>query len=505
MGSRSDSLSFEATPAICEDKENNPDLNEGTNMISPTRTFGKARSIKEVRFPLADPLAQRAQSIATSIPMVEPVSSASQIPRQQHHTYKGAAVDVNAIYEHQRAALQAQRDRFERDRQDLQNELEHERKMWNAERVRLLSENAQLSLELNQLKAQTGRGSYDSSTSRGQIRRDSNDSNHSSAQSFRAHQAQFSSFSTFNNSGMPSQEHSQAQTRQPWEGPEPKVPVTRVFSEPENIFSEGYHDQPNGHLQSISEDNSFSPLSKQISPTSVPFDRIRSVPIPGVCIDSNFDGITLKSSGLENSFLPRIMTPQAETPQRTPSPNGKQVGGGGLRVDIGGLMSPLDAKLKMNAGHTPMAFGNNGSTGPASGQSTEIPSPVQEKPPAPVQTAKRPRARPSENKDSYFSFTAEDDSNASPKTDQQEQLDNDPALKGPLTLSSKNDHGQSDGFLNKLDAKLEDVKRHKSPSPTRDEDNNDHKPEPSDEGPRLRMKPSLNFGAPWGKKDCGNV
>ncbi len=499
MGPRSDSLSFEATPAIYEDKENNSHLNEATNIISASHTFDKGRPTKEVRFPPLDPLAQRAQSIATSIPMIEPVSSASQIPRQQHYTNNGTAVDVNAIYEHQRAALQVQRERFERDRQDLQKELQHERKMWDAERARLLSENAKLSFELNQLKGH--RDSNDSSTTRGQMRRDSNDSNHSSGQSFRSHQGQSASFSSFNNSRMPSQEH----TRQPWEGPEPKVPVTRVFSDPENIFSDGHHKQPNGHLQSISEDTPFPTLSKEISPTTMPHDRTMSVPIPGVSIDSNLDGITLKSTGLEKSFLPRIMTPQAETPQRTPSPNGKQIGGGGLRVDIGGLMSPLDEKLKLNAGHTPMAFGNNGSTGPPSGQSTEIPTPIQEKPPAPVQTAKRPPPRPSENTDSYFSFTAENDS-TSPKADKQEQMDEDPVLKVPLCLSSQNDHGQSDGFLNKLNAKLEDVKRHKSPSPTRDEeDNKGHKSESFDEGPRLKMKPSLNFGAPWGKKDCGDV
>lgn len=302
--------------------------------------------------------------------------------------------------------------------------------------------------------------------------------------------------------------------------------ASRVFSEPNasvtNPFSEDQIKYTNGHLPSISENGSFPALEKEISPFSLPPERAMSVPISIDKIDKSLDGITLKSTALAPSFVATVRTPDAMTPQRSRSPNSKSTVGGGMRVEIDRLLSPLDEKLKLHAGHTPMAFGAEGSTGPTSNHSTEIPTPVQEKPPAPAPTAYRPPPRPSEKSGSYFSFSADDaqesktkhegENNQVPENnDENEEKENeDPELTGPLALSSNNDHGQSNAFLSTLDAKLmmEAKKYVKSPD-SNQSDEKDQSDTPGstqdDEGPKMRMKNSTNFGSAFGSNRCGNI
>jgi hypothetical protein len=478
---RSPSLSFEPTPAVIDNPE----------------TTGTAT--KEVHFSPVDPMPRRAQSVATTVPLLEPISSASHLP-QHNHNINGVASsnDMEAYIQQSRAVLQAQRLNFERERKAFEEErkvFEGERKLWNTERALLRAKIADLQAVVNKSKSEK--------------RKYSNESTKSSAQSFRSDLG----LSSFNGGGG-SRAPSMSNTSPPiWEGPENMAPASRVFSEPSafptNPFSEDQIKHTNGHLPSISENGSFPALEKEISPFSLPPERAMSVPISIDKIDNSLDGITLKSTALAPSFVATVKTPDAMTPQRSRSPNSKS---GGLRVEMERLLSPLDEKLKLHAGHTPMALGTEGSAGPASNQSTEIPTPVQEKPPAPTSTAYRPLSRPTEKSDSYFSFSAdnahesktkrEGEDNQAPKSDyeNEEKENEDPELTGPLTLSSNNDHGQSNAFLNTLDAKLMmEAKRYVKSPDSNQSDEKDQSDTPGgtqdDEGPTLRMKQSTNFGS----------
>jgi hypothetical protein len=492
--SRSPSLSFEPSPAITMDEKNflsSENVNE-TNLTSYPGSIGRAA--KEVHFSPVDPVVRRAQSLATTVPLLEPVSSASQLPSYNFKSVT-SSIDMDAYVQQSRAILQTQRLNFERERKVFEEErklFEGERKLWSTER-------ALLKAKIIDLEAAVAE-------SKGDKRRYSHASTKSSSQSLRS--------SSFTSAGGSRASFTSNTSPPIWEGPENTAPASRVFSEPNtltmNPFTEDQTKRANGHLPSISENGSCPALQKEISPSSIPPDRVTSVPIPIDKIDKSLDGITLKSSALAPSFVAKVMTPDAVTPRRSPSPNSKSAGGTGLRVGMDALLSPLDEKLKLHAGHTPMAFDTASSTGPTSEQSTEIPTPVQEKPPAPAPTACPPPPRPTEKSDSYFSFTA--DEHPEPKTnDEGEEKENeDPEMTGPLALSSNNEHGESNAFLNTLDAKLMmEAKRYvKSPESTQSDDS-DHSAAlggtQDEEGPRLRMKNSMNFGSAFGSNRCGNI
>jgi hypothetical protein len=406
---------------------------------------------------------------------------------------------MEAYVQQSRAVLQTQRLNFEHERKLFEEErklFEGERKLWNAERTLLKAKI--LDLEAAVAKSKGGKWKY------------SNDSVKSSSQSFRS-----SSFTSTGRTRMSSTSNTSPPV---WEGPEHMAPASRVFSEPDtfatNPFTEDQIKRTNGHLPSISENGSFPTLDREISPSSAPPEHAMSIPIPIDKIDKSLDGITLKSTALAPSFVAKIVTPDVITPQRSPSPNSKPAGAEGLRVAMDELLSPLDEKLKLHAGHTPMAFETASSTGPTSTHSTEIPTPVQEMPPAPVPAARRPPPRPTENSDSYFSSLVEEDQEQKRNDDEEEEDEEweneDPELKGPLTLSSKNEDGQSNDFLNTLDAKLMmEAKRYmKSPESTQSDDNDPQGASggpQDDEGPRLRMRNSTNFGSAFGSNRCGNI
>jgi hypothetical protein len=401
---------------------------------------------------------------------------------------------MEAYIQQSRAVLQTQRLNFERERKLFEEErklFEGERKLWNAER-------ALLKAQILDLEAAVTK-------SKGEKRKYSNNSVKSTSQSFRS-----SSFTSTGGSRLSSTSNTSPPV---WEGPEHLVPASRVFSEPttlaNNPFSEDQIKHVNVHLPSISENGSFPTLEKEISPSSVPPERAMSIPIPIDKIDKSLDGITLKSTALVSSFVAKITTPDVLTPQRSPSPKSKPAGAEVFRVGMDELLSPLGEKVKLHAGHTPMAFELASSTEPTSTQATEITTPVLEKPPAPVPTGRRPPPRPMEKSDSYFSSISEEDQGMK-RNDNEEKENEDPELKGPLTLSSNNEDGQSNAFLNTLDAKLMmEAKRYvKSSESTQCDDDNPQGTQScplDEEGPRLRMKNSTNFGSAFGSNRCGNI
>lgn len=270
-----------------------------------------------------------------------------------------------------------------------------------------------------------------------------------------------------------------------WE-PESPLPVTRVFS----------HDDDVQHLPSISEDGP----SKDISP-----QRSHTIPIQE--IDKTLDGITVKSEGVKSSFN-RMISPIIVASPHSPSPKQQPSEPPRMSLDTSSLLDPLDAKLKKNAGHTPLAYdGQLSSTVSTSALAT----PRDEEPKAPAPTT-RPPLRPSENSDSYFStdnihapapevILEEEEEEPEP----QFEPEDDTSLKGPLMLDASGKSESSHIFLEQLDHKLEDEVRKSltsSPnhSPARSQQSNKTD---DDNFPRLRMKQNTNFGSAYGAKVPG--
>ena len=499
MSSTSPPLAFEPTPAIeAIDKEYSA---KGGMEKTHTGIFhdGRGASSKEVHFsPLVSP-ARRAQSIATSVPLLDPVSSASEIPQPSFRSRNVTPhFDINAYIEQSRMLMEKQRLNFERERRAF----EEERNLWNAERAMMQAKIAELELTVN--NSTHGKRRY---------------STESSAQSSRSDFGH-SLISSNHASRLPSHSSSAPPV---WDTPDTSGTVTRVFSNEDPLKRAS-----NNTLPSIAEAGSLPAHDRSPSPHSKPMDQARNMPIPIEMIDSELDGITLKSSRLPSSFsgtierlegdgftlkstsLPpslvaKVITPPKAFPDSSSLPSSK-ANEGSLNAIASDLSSPADEKLIMHAGHTPMAIGS-ASAGSASSQSTQMPTPKNgtASPPkrqSPSKVPARPPMRPSENSDSYFET-------AIIRQDGPNEQDPDPRLKEPLTLESIQEHGKENSFLNELDAKLlTEAKKHlRSPIDSMRSDDESRKIEADhDDGiPQLRIKKSTNFGSVYGSKRPGNI
>lgn len=469
-------------------------------MISVDRHFPNAS--KEVRFASSPPSSfHRAHSIATeNVPLLPQVSSASKLPKQSFRVSQpGPGIDIDAYIENCRNL-----------NEQLRVAHETERRAWNIERSALKAKIADLEFALNKTKDKR-RSSIESSASSTQ---------HTARSDFRA------MYSNNNKSINPdvgrsiseTAIHTTASASPVWRAAENGTPTTRVFSH-EDTGS-------NHHLPSISEDDAFPSLSKQVSPTSH-VAPIESVPIPIEVIEPTLDGITLRSAALTSSFATKITSPQFGSPVLSPPTNAK-TDANGMHIETSSLLHPLDEKLRRHAGHTPMNYEGAEASGEPSGQMTEQPTPQQEKPIAPAPSA-RPPLRPSEGSESYFSTVSDCDINEEkdsfPQVEQEprEQFepDDDKPLRGPLMLDPSARTRAADDFLSSVDAKL--MQAVKEVSPTRRssifsesgsavmvpatalqniEQSTTHvipeEKEPDDDMPRLKMRKSSNFGSAYG-------
>lgn len=431
------------------------------------------------------PMQARHSIATTNVPLLPPVSSASQIPRHGFHISNATSeVDITAYME--QCQLINKR---------LRESHESERKAWEIERTALKARIGELERRIHR--------------SQDPKRRSSNDSLGTSLHSFRS---DFKPPTTAVANRARSSSESERAAPPVWAGPETLPPATRVFS----------HEEDGGHLPVISENEAFQPLSKEISPTSQA--KVESVPVPIEQVDKTLDGITLKSAALTSTFDTGITSPQFASPAHTPSPQPRRTADGLLQVDVNTLLSPFDEKLKRHAGHTPMAFDGTLSSGTAS---TNILTPKQEKPFAPAPTT-RPPLRPSENSDSYFSFTgvAKDPvdlpkepllERAETEQEPEHETQDDPALQGPLMLDPSAKSEAANVFLEKVDAKLSEEAAHRSRydsavSAEGQEEKSVDEPENAparraadDDMPTLKIKNSMNFGSAWGGDMPGRI
>ncbi|RMZ90029.1 hypothetical protein DV736_g2736, partial [Chaetothyriales sp. CBS 134916] len=518
MPPRSPSHTFDPTPALEHDPDNFSPLNREATMDNST-TDGPVRAVHFSNVPV--PIVARHSIATTTVPLMSSVPSAVGVPQQAF----GIAAPATSIN------MTEYIDNCRSLNEQLRQAHETERKTWNIERSALQARIADLEFRLNR-----GRDSK---------RRSSNDSSAASAQSFR------SDFRTMYDMSRPSgsrkaisSEANQSSGPPVWKGPEATPPVTRIFSSDDSDVN---------HLTPISEGaEAFPQLTKEISPRT----KADGPSIDVSLVDSTLEGIALKSSGpaLTSSFVTKITSSQFNPSSDSPSPpfanrppsNTLSNAPDNLSLDPNTLLDPLDKKLKLHAGHTPLAV-----DGPLSLSEipTEVHTPKPDMPPDDAPTT-RPPLRPSENSDSYFSFVdigsqvekAQEASILEEAAPQPEQPlepeptlepDHDRPLKGPLMLGSSARSTAANVFLEQVDAKLSEVaasNRFRSDTvttqgsepgpdtagaPTEDyrAKGNEGKAEfkqaqtetSLDGLPKLKMKMSTNFGSAWGGDMPGRI
>lgn len=317
--------------------------------------------------------------------------------------------EFSAYAEQSRALLESLRVNFERERAMFAEE----RKMWERERAELQSRIAELESALNERSEKPG------TSAEGPFRSD---------------------FSLQRSSpGSQLQQGSSSNGHQVCEGSSQRSKPTRVFAD-ENR-------KPDADIPPLREHGLEPPpaLDSALSPRSGAADCsvTTNVPVPMEKIGSNPDGITLKSTALPPEAVAKDMTPPSQSPlvgspSQKPDPKTRKEGSerrGSLRLKLSDLGSP-DENLKRDAGHTPMVILDM-ETEINQGSPSEAMS-YAENPLEPVSTSAR--RMPAEQSDSYFG-----------------DLDDDPALTGPLSLL--NDEEKDREFLKELDQKLLDEAR----------------------------------------------
>ncbi|RAO71734.1 uncharacterized protein BHQ10_007746 [Talaromyces amestolkiae] len=432
------------------------------SLKSPLSQDSHSASFKEVRF--SHPLVpvRRARSVASSNPYLDSAFQAARAANKaaKENTYRELSVYVDQS----RSLLESQRLHFERERLLFSEE----RKLWEMERSLLKS-------RIAELEAAAGGNNVRSY------------SNHFRS-SFSLKSGGVSKTGLWESNGS-SNASRDTQEHHVWEGPLPgSRRPTRVFP------GEDDFDVQSTLFLAPTEANGFgfsASLDAALSPQL--FDRTGriSMPVPIEKVDSQLDGITLKSTALPPDVVAKVMTPPTSiSPTSSPpkdEPDAPKPGTDGkspLKLKLSDL-GPPDENLVRNAGHTPMAI--LGTETEASNLSPnemtlgEAEMEEEEAPLAPVVTK-----QPVENGDSYFPVM---------------EVDEDPALQGPLTL--ENNEGADSAFLLQLDQKLlDEAKKVIGRSfATEEEVDSEDDTAGGDNEPdfELKLKPSTNFGTAFGQ------
>ncbi|CRG87225.1 hypothetical protein PISL3812_04242 [Talaromyces islandicus] len=395
-------------------------------------SFSEPQQHKGVRF--SQPLVRmRARSVAASNPLLDPVHRSSRAAKKSSDEY-------GAYIEQSRSLLENQRLSFERERLVFAQE----RKLWEIERAMLKSRIVELE--------SAGSGAFQTS--------------------FRNPDFGLKGDSLSFGLWQPNKVQNITQQHPVWEGPIPgSRRPTRVF--PEETGKPDLYIHP-------TEANGFgfrSSLDAALSPQLFrPAEA--SVPVPIEKVDSQLDGITLKSTALPPDVVAKVMTPPTSlsptsSPPKTETESSKQAADGKspLRLELSDL-GPPDDNLTRDAGHTPMAI-----LGTETDISTRSPSDIadEEGALAPVVTK-----QPIEISESYFP-----------------EFDDDPALKGPLSL--RNEAESDSSFLSVLDKKLLDEAKKAVSGPSGAEDAEESKEAGEEPDPELKLKASTNFGTVFGQ------
>ncbi|KAI9878118.1 MAG: hypothetical protein M1830_001835 [Pleopsidium flavum] len=415
------------------------------------------------------------------LPRLPSVKSASQLPMSPSRASAVTmSISSTAVFEQSRNLLDKQRNAAEQERQSFAAE----RALWDIERQALYTRVQELEKALNIKNGLTPRkqGSAISPLEMG-------------APSFGSLTAQGDSGTSGSVSNGNGSRHTSTESDgdEFWRGAGARKGsvATRTFSDSSSIS----HKPEDRRLPSIAETESprkSSAISTSCINTVEGSIKTVGSSDGGVNLGKDFDGIKFKLSGHppENA----ILTPESPSPKQSLSPS--RVSPGNIELPSNRLAAPDDVLTK-NAGHTPLA-GRTESTGNSSRLASNVATPTQEVPRHPRASVARP---PTERSDSYFPPAPEDE---------------DPELKGPLNL--QNDGENDKAFLDELDSKLTNAAKSttQEASETSSSENQDtpvcaepttnhHKFDQPEHEPKLRIRRSMNFGAPLGVGRYGKM
>jgi hypothetical protein len=402
------------------------------------------------------------------LPLLPSVSSASQLPLPvpaSRASSMSSSLSSIAVFEQSRTLLDKQRNAAEYERQCFAAE----RALWDTERQALYARVQELEQALNIKNGPTfsKQGSAISPMETGSHHSAASLSNHGNLDTF-------GSFSNGNGSIHTSVESNGDEF---WRGAGARKGsvATRTFSDSSTRSSKA----EDRRLPSIAETESPDKPDEVLSTSTNKMPSSSE----GPKLNRDFDGIRLKSL----AQLPEVavLTPDSPSPRQVASPPEH------IQIPSSVLSAPED--LFKDAGHTPLVRATD-PTDDLTIVASNGQTPTQEGPRHPRPSVAHP---PSERSNSYFPPPAEDADD-----------EDDTELKGPLSL--QND-GQNDrAFLDELDTRLTDAARMTSHEST-DTDASENRPptrtesapvrsnyDQSEHEPMLRMRRSMNFGAPLG-------
>lgn len=350
------------------------------------------------------------------------------------------------IAEQYRSLLESQRQNIERERAAFAEE----RKLWEMERSILKERIAHLEANSSAGSGYSKLNSQQNMSGDDQSKADQANSNHSHAV---------------------------------WEGPVTSFRPTREF------YDEGHPPVESNSIPGFGLRSSFNVA---LSPKSEDLLSAQpSIPVPGEKVDKDLDGIMLKSTALHPEIVAKVTSPS--TTKSSPSHPRSDQETASTRVAKGKAPRKLsradlevpEQNLTRDAGHTPMAVLGSGSEVSSSVSDTADDNLTSEEPREPVVT-----------QDPAF----ED-------SDPVINLEDDPALTGPLSL--KNDPDADNPFLQELNQKLlAEARKAVGESPAAAEDNKEEEEEDDDDDepePELRLKDTTNFGTAYGSTEIGKI
>lgn len=291
-------------------------------------------------------------------------------------------------------------------------------------------------------------------------------------------------------------------SRAVWQGPE--LQPTRTFFDPVVTIQNSTHsDRLNGIAEYPDHEGHERVAVFNSAQTSALKRNTLSTGVSGELIHPNYSGIILKSAAVPTEF--RKSTEEAITDLSLANQSISPLSSAELSISIPQptirpkLLDVSTANMQSedlysrDAGHTPLArlTGSEGTTGTLTPVTTDTEClPLG---PLHIETAIR---QPNERQDSYFIHSQTDGTNST---------DQDPVLQEPLGVSAERTDSDVN-FLDKVNEALEKDLTEQSESselssPIEKPTAKGHSRGLSegDDFPRLRMKASCNFGAPFGE------
>ena len=217
-------------------------------------------------------------------------------------------------------------------------------------------------------------------------------------------------------------------------------------------------------------------------------------------IQPELEGIAIKTTALEPAVVAKILSPKGSP--LVSSPTSRRNGSNGPSINAASPMSPQGGKTKenkpdtlqvasqpvehrlvMHAGHTPNHSLSRINLLKEEESATATPRQIHQ----PLASIAQNDGSPDGNQPLQASYLIPDDE--------------DPSLNGPLHLPSE--PSPDEPFVDVLFEKLEAHRKSQNSSPVSSSNESESKPRDAKsddgEGPKLKLKPSMNFGRPFGQ------